>query len=137
MPLSIQRMPDALRLNRRAEENAVPKTLKTVRARKYHLGPSGEGVGIGGTYDIRESYAMELAGKGLVEIVGDALNPAAATIAGPDGEAAADPLKEWTMGTTPEAYLERYGADAKHSEWARQTIALKNAQGSTPPPSAE
>lgn len=130
MPLSINRLPDALRLNRRAEETAVPQTLKTVRALKYHLAPSGEGVGVGGTYDCRESYAQECAGRGLVEIVGDAINPEAQAVAGGGTEPPAEP--EWTLTMEPDAYLERYGDKAAHSETARRVIALRNAKGSTP-----
>lgn len=62
----------------------------------------------------------------------------AETATAPEGEARAaetdspaaeksesEALPEWTLKTTPEEYLERYGDDAANSELARRVIAAR------------
>lgn len=135
MPLHIERLPDALRLGRRAEEIAVSATLKTVRALKAHLKPDGDMVGRGGTYSCAPTYAQQCADRGLVEILGDQANPIAVQASGSVVAAVEETLGEWTLAISPAEYLERYGEDKKHSKLALALVAA--AAASTPEPGAE
>ncbi len=91
-------------------------------------GPDGRRLDVDAEFEVySEQDALVLVEKGLAERLSPEPEPtAAASEESPEAESEPDD-RPWLMQMEPEAYLEKYGPDAKNSAQARAEIARRSA----------
>lgn len=108
--------------NRKEPEMATQPEIE-MEALKTHLGASGGQVRKGARYTVNsEATAAEHVRLGI----GERISPEAAAEE-PEGAEADELAKPWPLAMTPEAYVDKYGDDAKHSAHARAVIEREKA----------